>query len=117
MIQIDTDSYKILGQKYGLPSQKCGMYVFYQLSPVSQHPKIIPGKMMGTKCLLVSRLQMLNVSRQQMLNVVLHFAVANVDCLPHYFAASAPPIHDGQQAGRPRLQDRVQGRPPAQQAR
>ena len=25
MIRIDTDSYHILGQKYGLPSQKCGM--------------------------------------------------------------------------------------------
>ena len=25
MIRIDTDSYQILGQKYGLPSQKCGM--------------------------------------------------------------------------------------------
>ena len=25
MIRIDTDSYIILGQKYGLPSQKCGM--------------------------------------------------------------------------------------------
>ena len=27
MIRIDTDSYRILGQKYGLPSQKCGMCV------------------------------------------------------------------------------------------
>ena len=26
MIRIDTDSYKMLGQKYGLPSKKCGMY-------------------------------------------------------------------------------------------
>ena len=25
MILIDTDSYQILGQKYGLPSEKCGM--------------------------------------------------------------------------------------------
>ena len=25
MIRIDTDSYRILGQKYGLPSNKCGM--------------------------------------------------------------------------------------------
>ena len=29
MIRIDTDSYKILGQKYGLPSQKCGMSDLY----------------------------------------------------------------------------------------
>ena len=28
MIRIDTDSYQIEGQKYGLPSQKCGMSVF-----------------------------------------------------------------------------------------
>ena len=27
MIRIDADSYLILGQKYGLPSQKCGMSV------------------------------------------------------------------------------------------
>ena len=25
MIRIDTDSYTIVGQKYGLPSQKCAM--------------------------------------------------------------------------------------------
>ena len=25
MRRIDTDSYRILGQKYGLPSKKCGM--------------------------------------------------------------------------------------------
>ena len=29
MIRIDTESYKILGQKYALPSQKCGMSVVY----------------------------------------------------------------------------------------
>ena len=27
MIRIDTDSYDNFGQKYGLPSQKCGMSV------------------------------------------------------------------------------------------
>ena len=25
MIRIDADSYQIVGQKYGLPSEKCGM--------------------------------------------------------------------------------------------
>ena len=29
MIRIDTDSYRILGQKYGLPCKKCGMSGLY----------------------------------------------------------------------------------------
>ena len=33
MIRIDADFYKVLGQKYGLPSQKCGMWTHRVRAP------------------------------------------------------------------------------------
>ena len=42
MIRIDTDSYPILGQKYGLPSQKCGKSVNAVGETKKLEPKVRP---------------------------------------------------------------------------